>query len=205
MYVLDNLMGRPFVYKTLRPLLLGFNEKIDFKIIYDHLQVEEGDIVVDIGCGMGNALEYIHTFSEYHGFDTDTVALQEFKKNYSDNRICLYNRCFESEDASKINPSKICMFGLLHHLSDEEVRILFDSVHRSRSLKRIVTCDVFYEDNKKWRGNINNFLTKLDRGKFGRKIEHYKQLVPEHLNINKEIIFKAGYFVKLFAMVILES
>ena len=208
MNLYSKILGLPFVFKKLRPLLLGFDEKKDFKPIYDLLYAEDDDIVVDIGCGMGNALNYIHTFSEYYGFDTDAEALREFEKNYSDDRVCLYNRCFDAEDAITINPSKICMFGLLHHLDDAEVRILLDSVSRSRSLKRIITCDVFYEDNnmarkmKKLGVGINNLFTKLDRGKFGREIGHYKQLIPECLHIVKEVILPVGYFVKLFVMVI---
>ena len=200
MNLYSRILGLPFVYKHLVPFILGFDPKKDGKATYDLLDVESNDIVVDIGCGMGNALEYLHTFSEYHGFDTDNVALSEFSKSYSDARVSLYNRRFEGEDAVNINPHKVLMIGLLHHIDDAEAGTLFENVSRSRFLKRIVTCDCFFTKNKKW--SISNLLTKLDRGEFGREIEHYKQLVTYPLSITKEIIFPLGYFYQVLVMVI---
>jgi hypothetical protein len=193
----SKIMGLPFVYKKLRPFLLGFNEKVDFKVIYDQLEIADCDIIADIGCGMGNALEYLPAFCEYHGFDTDGTALTELKKNYSLSNIFLYHRPFLLEDSIRINPSKVCMFGLLHHLNDIEVKALLNDVSQSPSLKKVVTCDPFIGG-----GKLNTLLTKLDRGQFGRTIAHYRALVPESLAIDNDGICNAGPFVKLYRMTI---
>jgi 16S rRNA A1518/A1519 N6-dimethyltransferase RsmA/KsgA/DIM1 with predicted DNA glycosylase/AP lyase activity len=195
-------MGLPVVYEKLRPLILGFDLKTAYKTTYDQLQMTSDDVLVDIGCGMGNALDYLdlNSFSEYHGVDTDETALMQLKRHYDmPEKISLYNRPFSAEDAVRINPSKVCMCGLLHHLDNAQARQLFDSVAQSKSLKKIVTQDPFYGE-----GNyiINNLLTRLDRGAFGRKIAGYQELIPTRLVLQNDIIYKTGYFVKVYVMVI---
>jgi SAM-dependent methyltransferase len=202
MSIYTKIMGSPFVYQKLRPLCLGFDEKRDFNNIYNQLQIEDGDVIVDVGCGMGNAMHYImpSNFSAYHGFDTDKRALEEFQKKFSDERIFLYDRIFRGDDSININPSKVCMFGLLHHLNDTDAKLLFKNISRSRNLKRIVSCDVFYGQGFSY--ILNNLFTKLDRGKFGREMDHFMKLVPNNLKIQNEMIIPIGHFVRYFVMAI---
>ena len=195
----SKILGLPCVYKKIIPYLLGFNGWEVSEIIFNLLTVQSDDVVVDIGCGMGIAMEHIHEFHEYHGFDIDRTALTEFRNNYSGNNVFLYERCFLAEDAIRIKPTKVFMVGLLHHINDSDAKALFDNISQSSRLKHILTSDGFYDDKKM---NLNNLLVKLDRGNFVRQITHYKQLLSDNLVIKKELILPVGYWYKAYIMVI---
>ena len=38
---------------------------------YESLEAEASDVIVDVGCGTGDALRYLPSFKSYHGFDVD--------------------------------------------------------------------------------------------------------------------------------------
>ena len=50
----QKLLGHPFVYDRLRPWIVG---GIDMTAFYESLESETTDVVVDVGCGTGDALD----------------------------------------------------------------------------------------------------------------------------------------------------
>ncbi len=50
------------------------------------------------------------------------------------------------EDVAAIQPSRVLLCGLLHHLSDEQALELFAALRASSRLRRIVTSDIVYLD-----------------------------------------------------------
>src|SRR5262245_24452170 len=73
MSLYDRVLGLPFVYNRVRPLVVG---GIDMAPVYDRLGVRPTDTVLDVGCGTGVALEHLGAFAAYAGFDTDPRALR---------------------------------------------------------------------------------------------------------------------------------
>jgi len=171
MNLYQRVLGTPFVYNHVRPLVVG---GIDMSPFYDRVQATVDDVVLDVGCGTGDALKYLKNFSRYEGIDTDQVAVGFARKAYGD-RIGVSFKCQMSTtgDVAEIQPSRVMLAGLLHHITDEEVLTLFAALKASPRLKRIVTQDIVYLE----RNVISNFLAGLDRGKFCRRREAYEALV----------------------------
>jgi hypothetical protein len=65
------------------------------------------------------------------------------------------------------------MNGLLHHLDDEAAVQLLRMCAATNTVDRIVTNDTVYLAGEP----LNNVLARLDRGRFVRRIEGYRDLV----------------------------
>ena len=171
----DRIMGSPLVYDYLRPFLLG---GITVRPAYEMLLPVKNEKILDVGCGTGIALKYLSEFAEYHGFDTDTVALNAFKKKYRDYPgLNIYNLQVTRRDVERIDPHKILLMGLLHHLDDNAAVTLMESFAYAKSLKRIVSTDVYYK--KGLRYLTGNALARFDRGQYVRTPEEYKALIEK--------------------------
>src|SRR5207244_492249 len=68
MRLYERILGHPFVYDHVRPRVVG---GIDMSPVYDRLGAGAGSSVLDIGCGTGDALNYLHAVERYVGIDLD--------------------------------------------------------------------------------------------------------------------------------------
>lgn len=167
----QKLLGHPFVYNRLRPWVVG---GVDMTAFYESLEADESDVIVDVGCGTGDALRYISTFKSYHGFDIDPGAI-EFARTQAAGRpdVRFEARAVAAEDLASLQPSLVILAGLLHHLDDEQAVRLLELFARTSSIRRIATQDPVYLP----REPMSNLLARLDRGKFVRKEDGYRSLV----------------------------
>jgi SAM-dependent methyltransferase len=170
MSLYDRVLGIPFVYNHVRPFVVG---GVDMTPSFSLLEAQPGDIVVDVGCGSGEALKHLHGFRALHGFDTDPIAVA-FARKLAAGRadVTFEAREVTIADLERIEPTRIMMNGLLHHLSDAQSISLLKMCGSVRSLRRIAT-----QDPVILRGRyLNNFYARLDRGKFIRNEEGYRSL-----------------------------
>jgi SAM-dependent methyltransferase len=173
MNLYQRVLGTPFVYNYVRPLIVG---GIDMSPFYDRLEATAGDIVLDVGCGTGNALTHLNGFSKYEGIDSDEVAIDFARKAYGDRAgVSFKCKLCTTEDVVELQPSRVVLFGLLHHISDEQILTLFSTLRTSTKLRRIVTVDIVYLPHSP----VSNFLARLDRGKFCRRRPDYESLVVQ--------------------------
>jgi SAM-dependent methyltransferase len=171
MNLYQRVLGTPFVYNHVRPFAVG---GIDMSPFYERVQATAADVVLDVGCGTGDALRYLTQFARYEGIDTDPIALGFANKLYG-TRPNVTFRCqlCTAEDVASIQPSRVLLCGLLHHLSDEQALTLLSALKASPKLERIVTSDIVYLD----KSLISNFLASMDRGKFCRRRDEFEALV----------------------------
>jgi len=142
--------------------------------VYQRLAPGKSDVVLDIGCGTGDALRYLRDFGRYVGADIDDVAIQFARRRFGHReRVEFECKLFTEEDMQAVSPSHVVMAGLLHHLSDEEAQRLLGMVLRSPHLRRVVTQDIVFLP----RAPVNNLFARLDRGRYCRRQEAYEQLV----------------------------
>jgi cyclopropane fatty-acyl-phospholipid synthase-like methyltransferase len=173
MNLYNRVLGNPFVYNTIRPLVVG---GIDLSSLYKTLEVTDQDIVLDVGCGTGDALNYLDGFQQYWGFDIDEVAVSYAKKHFgSKHGVVFQTKLLEKTDIRQIQPSRVVLAGLLHHLSDHEVGGLFSMLASSPNLRRVVTQDIAYLSSEL----VSNFFAWLDRGRFCRRPREYEALVKD--------------------------
>ncbi len=195
----DRILGHPFVYHHVRPLVVG----IDYTPQYSALAAEAGDRILDIGCGGGDALRYLDAFASYHGYDTDEVAFTFAKERPEAQRD---NVSFSAAQASpatfeEVQPTVIMMNGLLHHL-DDDAAIGLLRMCDFPTVKRIVTNDTVY-----LRGHrMNNVLAYMGRGRFVRQVPRFRRLVERAgLSIERDEIVRSHPdrgFVRYLVMVI---
>src|SRR4029453_3247497 len=69
----QKLLGHPFVYDRVRPWVVG---GIDMTAFYESLESEATDVIVDVGCGRGDALRSLSSFKAYYGFGIDARAIE---------------------------------------------------------------------------------------------------------------------------------
>jgi SAM-dependent methyltransferase len=186
MSIYQSIMGRAWVYDRIRPLMLG---GFDFSAVYGWLQCTPEDIVVDIGCGTGHAMEYLGPYKTYHGFDIDQHALDTFRLKHPERTVDLEARIMGREDLDRLAPTRAIAMGLLHHLTDAEARDLMDMLSACKSMQRIITLDPVFLPGRR----LNNLLVRMDRGKFGRDRDGYRNLAKNAgLTIAKDELVHSG-------------
>lgn len=186
MSLYDRILGHPFVYHHVRPLVVG----IDYTRQYDALAAGADDRILDIGCGGGDALRYLERFEVYRGFDTDDVAISFAKErpeagaaNVEFEAALVTPAIFES-----IRPTRVMMNGLLHHLDDGSAIDLLRMCSSTPSVERIVTNDTVFLKGEP----LNNLLARLDRGRFVRSVEGFRDLaVRAGLTIAEEELVRS--------------
>jgi SAM-dependent methyltransferase len=167
------LLAKPFVYDRLRPWVIG---GLDMSPVYERLGAGPDDVVVDIGCGTGDALRYLQRFRAYHGFDVDAAAIERARERAAGRDGVTYEaRAVTEADLASLRPTLAVLAGLLHHLDDAEAVQLLSMLARTPSLRRIVTQDVVYLQGER----MSNLLARLDRGKFVRDEHGYRELVAQ--------------------------
>jgi 2-polyprenyl-3-methyl-5-hydroxy-6-metoxy-1,4-benzoquinol methylase len=165
----QRLLGHPFVYDRIRPLVVG---GIDWSPLYRNLGAGAGDVILDVGCGTGVAHQYLSGFGAYHGFDTDEVAVKTAAARTGGPNVYYESRAVTPEDVARIRPNLVILAGLLHHLSDADSVALLQMCGSVSSVRRIATSDVVYLP----RQHLSNLLAFFDRGKFVRDREGFLAL-----------------------------
>jgi SAM-dependent methyltransferase len=172
MSLYQRILGHPFVFSRIRPLFVG---GIDWTPLYEALNAGPDSVILDVGCGMGIAHEYLHGFREYHGFDTDPIALNLARQNSAGLNINYQCRLVTEDDLQRIRPTHVLLSGLLHHLSDAEALKLLRMCAATPSVDRIATADTVYIPGR----YLSNFLAFLDRGRFVRTTEGFVALAEQ--------------------------
>lgn len=166
---LQRVLAHPLVYDVVRPLAVG---GVDLSPLYDQIENPEA-VILDIGCGTGNALSHLRRFSSYTGMDTDPTAVEHARRRHASARVSFSAQACTLSDVLRVAPTDVVLAGVLHHLSDEEAVGLLRSLPRSPRLQQVLTADIVFLP----RHPVANLLARLDRGRFCRSEQGYLSLV----------------------------
>ena len=179
--MIKNILNFPFMYQLLQTICL--TENFRKNVITEKIK-SDNQIILDIGCDPGNMIKYLK-FVNYYGFDSD--------KNYIDYAKNKYKGCsffleeFSLKSTKKIEKvDTVLLSGLLHHLSDDEIKELMSAIKLSvkKKFQIIILDPVIYEKQN----SIARFLIKNDSGKFVRDEIGYLKLFKEfQLNYKHKI------------------
>lgn len=169
-------LSRPIVYDTLQALLGGSSARR--RISDQHIRARDGDVVVDVGCGTAELLNYLPPGIRYYGFDLSQPYIDAAKARF-DGRGDYAFRCADvtALGADEIPPCDLAIaFGVLHHINDAHAKALLSNLFdRLRPGGRLVTIDNIFVDNQAF---IARELIRRDRGQHVRREEGYLSLVP---------------------------
>jgi len=169
----DRIVGTPIVYDYVRPLVVG---RIDMSPVYRRAEVTADDIVLDVGCGTGDALRYLTAFKAFSGFDIDEQAVDSARRRYAHRPEATFQaRRLEESDMADLRPTVVLLVGLLHHLSDEYAVAVMRMLRNPGTVRRVVTQDIVYLEGEP----VSNFLARLDRGRDCRSLGGYEALANE--------------------------
>lgn len=171
----QKVLGIPFVYNRVRPMVIG---GLDMSPVYDRLEVTPDDVILDLGCGTGDALTYLRSFKRYVGFDTDRVAIGSARERHGSRQSVTFE-CKECTGADFVQhaPTVVVMAGLLHHLPSDAAVALLSLAGGTESVRRVVTQDIVYLPGAEHL--ISNLLATLDRGQHCRTPEGYLALAQQ--------------------------
>jgi SAM-dependent methyltransferase len=170
MSLLARFLGHPWVFENVRPLAVG---GVDMSHAYHRLGCNDDSVVLDIGCGTGDALKHLRRFADYVGLDTDPRAIQFAAERWKERpRARFESRLCTAADLRESAPTHVALIGLLHHLTDAESVELLRMLRESRRLVRAVALDIVYLPGKPF----NNLMARLDRGRYCRTPAGYLEL-----------------------------
>ncbi len=130
-----------------------------------------GAKVLDIGCGTGAMLECLPESVEYVGFDLNPNYISYAQRRYGRRGSFFCDRV-STASAIQGGPFDFVLgFGILHHLTDQESRTLFELAYDSlKPSGTIVTYDsVFVE----YQSRIARYIISKDRGRHVRTPAKY--------------------------------
>lgn len=173
-FVRDSLLRAPWVYRTTQavlatPIVRRFNQILASKGVTQDVSLN----VLDVGCGPGDYSAWY--LGRYTGLDLSKEYIHEASQKMPD-------RTFVVADATtfELTPSSFDVavsIGLYHHLSDDMT---------VRSIERVLShlkegCDFHVFDavlpRRFWVNPAGFVLRKMDRGRFVRTREQYRQLL----------------------------
>jgi SAM-dependent methyltransferase len=161
------LLGHPFVYDQVRPRVVG---GIDMRPLYDLLEGDARRVVLDVGCGTGDALKHLTDVERYLGIDTDPIAIDAARARYGGRPNVRFEcRQLHATDVVDLEPTGVVLAGVLHHLTNEEAEGVLRLAAGSPRLVRIVTSDIVFLPGMLF----NNVLAMMDRGRHCRHPDAY--------------------------------
>lgn len=160
----------PVVYRAWGRLVGG---KDRARFAREHVRAEEGQRVLDIGCGPADILEYLPPV-DYTGFDANPDYIATATRNYG-NRGRFYCQRVSHESGAANEAFEIVLaLGVLHHLDDAEAEQLFRLAHAALVPGgRLVTLDGVYVNGQ---NRIARLIIARDRGEHVRDERGYRAI-----------------------------
>lgn len=165
------LLAKPGVYSLFRRLI----GRDAARSVYaqQHLRLQPGQRVLDIGCGTGDILQFLPPV-RYVGYDVSPRYIERARRRYGGRGEFHCRAVGEDLPVPEGGFDVVIAHGLLHHLDDEGVRVLFRVARRAlRAGGRLVTFDGCFTDDQ---SAAARFFLSLDRGRHVRDRAAYERL-----------------------------
>ena len=137
--------------------------------------IRDGGVIIDIGCGTCEVLNYLSENVEYIGFDRNQNYIEYASTRYAHRNASFANEKLSGDyDLKGRRADFVLAFGLLHHLSDQECSSLFNVAKRVlRDDGILLTLDPVYVPQQ---SEIARYIISKDRGTAVRSEAAYKEL-----------------------------
>jgi SAM-dependent methyltransferase len=136
----------------------------------DEAELKPGDRVLDVGCGPAYYFDRLPEV-DYVGFDTSEPYVRYARKHFGDRGEfrCEILTADHLTDLGQFDA--VLLFGLLHHLSDQQCSTLLDLAARALAPGgRVISCDPVLHHGQ---NRVSRWMSENDRGEFVRRPEAY--------------------------------
>jgi cyclopropane fatty-acyl-phospholipid synthase-like methyltransferase len=156
------------------------------RFVQQFVRPEAGMTVLDLGCGTGKVMDYIHVPITYKGYDLSPEYIGQARKEFGAKGTYQVGRIPDCliEETGKFDI--VIAVGLLHHLNDADITSML--AHAVRVLKpggRFVSIDCAYV---KGQSIFARWLISADRGEHVREASEYMALVRQHFSSIEPVI-----------------
>jgi ubiquinone/menaquinone biosynthesis C-methylase UbiE len=184
--LVEQISDHPVLFIFIRGILEN-----DFKairaVIRRHLKPGSGVKSLDLGCGPG-AFATLFAGDEYVGVDLNARYIAHAQEHLPGRFVCRDARQTDFEDAYF---DQLLIFGLLHHLSDDDVRAVLDEALRllkpGGSLLAIEDIPSISKLNL-----VGRLIHRVENGEHIRPSEEYRRLYLERARIREEEVLRSG-------------
>jgi SAM-dependent methyltransferase len=155
--------------------------------VTQHLRPKANDVIVDIGCGPAEILDYLPP-ARYFGFDVNPDYIATANRRYSGRGEF---RIFEVEKAAGMDirgqADLVMAIGVLHHLDDAAAKSCFALAHSLLKPKgRFVTIDGVIQSGQ---GIIRRCVLSLDRGRHIRRADAYRAIAHNRFSVIEDFFY----------------
>jgi SAM-dependent methyltransferase len=166
------ILSSPIVYDSMQNLMGARNVRRE--LVEEFIRPKDFDLILDLGCGTAQILQYLPKTIEYWGFDISQRYISAAKEKYSTrgNFHCSY---LVEENLNTLPKfDQVLAIGLLHHLDNDEVKEFFSLAKQAlKPNGRVITLDPCLVIGQ---NPIARFLILNDRGQNVRTSKDYTSL-----------------------------
>ncbi|MDR2945325.1 MAG: class I SAM-dependent methyltransferase [Candidatus Adiutrix sp.] len=146
-------------------------------VVSDSLKIASGCKILDIGCGPATVVERLPDSVEYCGFDPSEQYIETARLRYGGRPLHSFQvQGIDEADLGEKNGyfDLVMALGVVHHLNDEQAAKLFKLAEVAlKPGGQFFSIDPVFISNQH---PIAKWLASMDRGKYVRTPEHYKNL-----------------------------
>ena len=155
--------------------LFAGSEQVSRSFIEDYLEPAAGMRILDVGCGPATLLKLLPTDIYYRGIDINADYILAANRQFGKRGVFEVGRAEALDANSDGEFDRIICFGLLHHLTDSQVKKFLVSAMNLMSYDgRLVTIDPCFTSDQNW---LTRTLIKCDRGQSVRTPQSYLDLI----------------------------
>ena len=175
-----SILSNSSVYKFFQALMRDKNLQAEIEATL--LNAAKRPRILDIGCGTAEILKSLNDVY-YEGFDISQTYIETARETFGGKANCHFQHREFRAEATQIKEFDIVLIkGVLHHLDDDEICILFREITKVLHPNgKMLATDPVYVKNQ---NAIANFLIKNDRGQNVRTAFSYRNLVEKYFDID---------------------
>lgn len=167
---LRQLLGNVGLYIALQKAVGA--DRVRYRCL-DDAELKPGERVLDVGCGPAYYVGRLPEV-EYHGFDTSGRYIAYARDRFGD-RGTFHCAVLTADHLAELPKfDAVLLFGLLHHLDDDECATLLDLAAQGLAPGgRVISVDPCLHPGQ---GRISRWMSENDRGEYVRTPEAFTGL-----------------------------
>tara|TARA_Y100001970_G_scaffold1241_1_gene1454 strand:- start:924 stop:1568 length:645 start_codon:yes stop_codon:yes gene_type:complete len=174
--MINFILQYPLFYRLYQKTVRKNNHEYDlFKFIFSELSKDKKLKMLDLCSGDSFVLKYVGEYlDEYVGIDNNEKYLKKLKGDWPKFKFINadINELNNLEIIKNFYPDIIFMNGAIHHLNDNVMSKINLFISKYEKSKFLSVDPIKFEN-----GIINKLMINLDRGKYIRTLEEYKNVM----------------------------